>query len=138
MENTILNVSLKEYKKAIDDLRSSLLGLDEDSEEYKKTVKEITEMQAKLDKVMQDTSKQVLAQEGSYNRLTQEMSRLKKIWKETSSFRSSEYFRTAAGVRRMISRSGQAENMIPPKCSFTAVNSAKSDTQGFSARNMSS
>lgn len=84
MENTILNVSLKEYKKAIDDLRASLLGLDEDSEEYKKTVKEIADMQAKLDKVMKDTSKQVLAQEGSYNRLTQEMSRLKKIWKETA------------------------------------------------------
>jgi hypothetical protein len=84
MENTILNVSLKEYKKAIDDLRASLLGLDEDSEEYKKTVKEIADMQTKLDKVMKDTSKQVLAQEGSYNRLTQEMSRLKKIWKETA------------------------------------------------------
>ena len=60
------------------------------------------------------------------------------MWKDTSSFSSSEYFLTASGVRRMISGSGQEENMVLPKCSFTAVNRAKSKTHGCSARNTSS
>ena len=32
-------------------------------------------------------------------------------------------------LERMISRSGQEENMVPPKCSLTAVKRAKSSTQ---------
>lgn len=83
-ENTVLTVSLKDYKKAIDDLRASLLNLDKDSEEYKKTTAEILKMQTKLDQIMSDTAKQVKAESGSYKALNNELNALKKAWKETS------------------------------------------------------
>ena len=35
-ETSVLSISLKEYKKSIEDLRSSLLGLENGSEEYNK------------------------------------------------------------------------------------------------------
>lgn len=81
MEEPILKVSLKEYKKSIDDLRASLLNLDSASEEYKSTAEEIRDKQNKLNKVMSVGKKDVDAVAGSYNALSQEMSRLKKEWK---------------------------------------------------------
>lgn len=76
--------SLKEYKKHIDDLRGSLLQLDESSEEYAKVVKEIEREQSKLNEVMQVGKKNTDAAEGSYNHLTKTMAELKKQWKATT------------------------------------------------------
>lgn len=51
-EQNVLNISLKEYKKSIDDLRASLLNLEKGSEEYNATVEEIADRQNKLNEVM--------------------------------------------------------------------------------------
>lgn len=75
--------SLKDYKKHIDDLRGSLLQLDETSEEYKKISQEIKNEQDKLNEVMKAGKYDVDQAEGSYNQLTKTMSELKKEWKAT-------------------------------------------------------
>lgn len=81
MEEPILKVSLKDYKKSIDDLRASLLGLEATSEEYKATAEEIREKQAKLNEVMKVGKNDVDAAANSYNALQQQMTALKKEWK---------------------------------------------------------
>lgn len=75
--------SLKDYKKHIDDLRGSLLQLDETSEEYKTVSQEIKKEQDKLNEVMKAGKYDVDQAEGSYNQLTKTMSELKKEWKAT-------------------------------------------------------
>lgn len=75
--------SLKDYKKHIDDLRGSLLQLDETSDEYKKISQEIKNEQDKLNEVMKAGKYDVDQAEGSYNQLTKTMSELKKEWKAT-------------------------------------------------------
>lgn len=75
--------SLKDYKKHIDELRGSLLQLDETSEEYKNISEEIFNEQQKLNEVMKVGKTQVDAEAGSYNALTKEMADLKKQWKAT-------------------------------------------------------
>lgn len=82
-QETILSLSLKEYKSEIDALRASLLGLAKDSEEYKQTASECRDMQEKLNQVLLDTKKDTAAVEGSYNALTQELAQLRKEWKST-------------------------------------------------------
>lgn len=83
-EEAILTVSLKEYKKQIDDLRASLLALEEGTEEYEQTVQEVKDRQDKLNQVMSIGKKNADALEGSYNYLVNEMARLKKEWRETA------------------------------------------------------
>jgi hypothetical protein len=80
----VLKVSLKDYKKQIDDLKASLLQLDASSEEYAKTTAQIKEMQDKLNSVMGLGKKDSDALAGSYNALVQEMAALKKEWKSTN------------------------------------------------------
>lgn len=80
-EEAILQVSLRDYKKSIDDLRASLLSLEEGSEEYAATAEEIRQRQDKLNEVMSVGKKEVDGVAGSYNALSQEMSKLKKEWK---------------------------------------------------------
>ena len=80
-QETILKVSLKDYKKGIDDLRASLLGLDKDSEEYGKIVQEIAERQDNLNDAMNAGKQAANAVDGSYNALVQTLSNLKKEWK---------------------------------------------------------
>lgn len=80
-DEAILTVSLKDYKKQIDDLRASLLSLDNTSKEYQATAEEIKTRQAKLNEVMGIGKQSVDAVAGSYNALSQEMARLKKEWK---------------------------------------------------------
>ena len=75
--------SLKDYKKHIDDLRSSLLQLDETSEEYKTISQEIKNEQDKLNEVMKAGKYDVDQAEESYNQLAKTMSDLKKEWKAT-------------------------------------------------------
>lgn len=76
--------SLKEYKKHIDELRGSLLQLDETSEEYQKIAQEVANEQNKLNEVMKVGKTNTDAAEGSYNKLAQTMSELKKQWKATA------------------------------------------------------
>lgn len=78
------STSLREYKRHIDDLRGSLLQLDETSEEYDKIAKEIKTEQDKLNEVMKVGKQTTDAAEGSYNQLSQTMSELKKQWKATA------------------------------------------------------
>lgn len=80
-QETILKVSLKDYKKGIDDLRAALLGLDKDSEEYAKIAEQIADRQQKLNDVMNAGKETVNAVDGSYNALSQTLSQLKKEWK---------------------------------------------------------
>lgn len=83
-EQAILTVSLKEYKAAIDELRASLLSLEETDEQYVKTAEDIARRQAKLNQVMSIGKKNADALDGSYNALVREMGELKKRWKETA------------------------------------------------------
>lgn len=76
--------TLKEYKNHIDELRGSLLQLDESSEEYKEIAKEIKVEQDKLNEVMKAGKYDVDAAEGSYNQLAKTMAELKKQWKATA------------------------------------------------------
>lgn len=76
--------SLKEYKKHIDELRGSLLQLDESSEEYAKIAQEIKNEQDKLNEVMKVGKKNTDAADGSYDKLVQTMAELKKQWKATA------------------------------------------------------
>ena len=76
--------SLRDYKKHIDDLKGSLLQLDSASEEYEKISKEIKAEQDKLNEVMKVGKTTTDAAEGSYNKLSQTMSELKKQWKATA------------------------------------------------------
>lgn len=80
----ILTVSLKDYKKAIEDLRASLLILDKDSQEYKDTVAEITKMQTNLDDALKAGKKNTDALSGSYQDIANTMSKLKAEWKATN------------------------------------------------------
>ena len=83
-QTEVLKVSLKDYKKQIDDLKASLLSLDATSEEYAKTTAQIKEMQDKLNSVLGIGKKDTEALAGSYNALVQEMAELKKEWKSTN------------------------------------------------------
>lgn len=76
--------TLKDYKKHIDELRGSLLQLDETSEDYAKIAQEITDEQNKLNEVMKVGKGNTDAAEGSYNQLAQTMAELKKQWKATA------------------------------------------------------
>lgn len=76
--------SLGEAKKYIDKLKASLIDMDEESEVYVDTVKEIETVQNKLNTAMKASSSTLSAAEGSYNALSKQMSELKKAWKETS------------------------------------------------------
>lgn len=76
--------SLGDAKKYIDSLKASLIDLDEDSEEYAKTVQQIDVVQEKLNRAMKATGTTVKNAEGSYNALSRQMSELKKAFKETA------------------------------------------------------
>lgn len=80
----VLKLSLKDIKAELDAMRASLVGLDKDSEEYKKGVEDIVKAQSNLDQVLRDTRGQVNGLEGSYNALQQEMTALRKEWKATN------------------------------------------------------
>lgn len=79
MAENILQVSLKDYKKSIDELRGSLLGLDEASNEYKTTVDEIREREEKLHAAMTVGKKSM---EGSANSLNAMKTHLKELRRE--------------------------------------------------------
>ncbi len=76
--------SVKELKQQISDLRDKLVQLESGSEEYKSTVDELIDKQIKLKEVMNAGKNETQAAEGSYNALSQRMSALKQVWKETT------------------------------------------------------
>ena len=76
--------SLKDYKKHIDKLTASLVDLEEGSEKYNDTVRQVQAAQNKLNQIVSDAKTSSKAAEGSYNALQQQMNALKKQWKETS------------------------------------------------------
>lgn len=84
MAENILSISLKDYKKQIEELKGSLLNLQHGSEAYNKVLNEVQSRQDKLNQVMSDTKSKGAAAEGSYRALSEEMSNLKKAWKETA------------------------------------------------------
>lgn len=76
--------SVKDLKQEISDLRDKLVTLEKGSEEYNATVKELIDDQVKLKEVMNAGKNEIQAAEGSYNALSQRMSALKQVWKETT------------------------------------------------------
>lgn len=84
MNQTVLTVSLKEYKTQLDNLRASLATLDKTSQQYKKTCDEIRDKQERLDEAMAVGRKNNEALEGSYNAIAAEMAKLRKEWKATN------------------------------------------------------
>lgn len=76
-ETAILSVSLKDYKKSIDDLKGSLLGLEKTSDEYKKVAEEIRGRQQKLNEVMSVGKKEVDSTANSMNGLKAHLRELK-------------------------------------------------------------
>ena len=76
--------SVKDLKQEISDLRDKLVTLEKGSDEYNATVKELIDDQVKLKEVMNAGKNEIQAAEGSYNALSQRMSALKQVWKETT------------------------------------------------------
>lgn len=98
--------SLGDAKKYIDRLKASLIDLDEDSEEYAKTVQQIDVVQEKLNKAMKATGTTAKNAEGSYNALSRQMSELKKAFKETNDEAERE-----ALAKQIVKINGQLKNM---------------------------
>jgi len=76
--------TVKELKQEISDLRDRLVTLDKGTDEYRDTVKQLIDDQVKLKEVMNAGKNETQAAEGSYNALSQRMSALKQVWKETT------------------------------------------------------
>ena len=76
--------SVKDLKQHISDLRDQLVTLEKGSDEYKATTQELIDAQVKLKEVMNAGKNEIQAAEGSYNALSQRMSALKQVWKETT------------------------------------------------------
>ena len=83
-EQNILNITLKDYRKQINDLRSELLNLDKTSVEYARIADDIRQKQSKLNEVMSVGKGNADALDGSYNALTHQMAELRKQWKATN------------------------------------------------------
>lgn len=77
-------VSLKEYKKHIEELKGSLLALEKDSEEYKQIASEIKKEQDKLNEVMKVGNNATDVAKDSYYALNQELVETRKAWKQLS------------------------------------------------------
>lgn len=80
----ILRVSFKDYKKAINELKDELLGLEKGTEQYEQTLQQVRKYQSALNQVNQDTKKNIDALDGSYDALVRDMAALKKEWRATN------------------------------------------------------
>lgn len=76
--------SIRDFKKHIDDLRGSLLGLNEESEEYKTIAEQIATDQAKLNEVMKVGKGNTDSAAGSYNELNNQLKALRQQYKALS------------------------------------------------------
>lgn len=76
--------TVKGLKQEISDLKDALLNTEKGSEEYRKTLDLLIEDQKKLTEVMNAGKNEIEAAEGSYNALQNEMTALKKVWREVT------------------------------------------------------
>lgn len=74
--------TVKDLKNEIQGLRDKLLNVKEGTEDYNSVLGQLIEDEKKLTSVMQAGKKEVHAAAGSYNALQQEMTSLKRVWKE--------------------------------------------------------
>lgn len=77
--------TVRGLKEEINGLRDALLNVDKNSEEYSKIVEELVKDQKELTDVMRAGKDEVEAAAGSYNALQNEMTALRKVWKEVTS-----------------------------------------------------
>ena len=75
--------NVKDYKQHIEDLKGTLLGLEKGTDEYNNVAQELRDSQQKLNEVMDVAKGKGDAVEGSYDNLSQTMSKLKKEFKAT-------------------------------------------------------
>lgn len=76
--------TVKGLKEEINLLRDALLNVEKGSDDYKKVLERLIDDQKRLTEVMSAGKKEITAAAGSYNALSQEMSALKKVWKEVT------------------------------------------------------
>ena len=76
--------SVRDFKKHIEDLRGALLGLNEESEEYKTISEQIATDQAKLNEVMSVGKNNTDSAAGSYNELNNQLKALRQQYKALS------------------------------------------------------
>lgn len=76
--------TVKSLKEEIKNLRDMLLNVEKGSEDYNKVLNQLIADEKELTSVMQVGKKEVNAAAGSYNALSQEMSALKRVWKEVT------------------------------------------------------
>lgn len=79
-----MTVSLRDFKKGIQDLKEELAHLTKGSEEYNRVAKEIRDAQGQLKSQMEGTKDVYAGMEGSYNALVRQMAELKKEWRATN------------------------------------------------------
>lgn len=75
--------NIKQYKAHIEELKGALLVLEKGTDKYNETAKELRDSQQKLNEVMDIAKGRGDAVEGSYDYLSQTMSKLKREWKAT-------------------------------------------------------
>lgn len=76
--------SVRDFKKHIEDLRGALLGLNEESDEYKQIAEQIATDQAKLNEVMSVGKTNTDAAAGSYVELNNQLKSLRQQYKALS------------------------------------------------------
>lgn len=76
--------TVKGLKQEINDLRDALLNVEKGSDKYNQVVDKLIENEKELTTVMRAGKNEVHAAQGSYNALQNEMSALRKVWKETT------------------------------------------------------
>lgn len=93
MEETIKKVleiqvsgdtTVKALKEEINLLRDALLNTEKGSEDYDKTLNRLIDDQKRLTEVMNAGKNEVKAAAGSYNALQQEMTALRRVWREVT------------------------------------------------------
>lgn len=76
--------SVRDFKRHIEDLRGALLGLNEESEEYKTIAEQIATDQAKLNEVMKVGKGNTDSAAGSYNELNNQLKALRQQYRALS------------------------------------------------------
>ena len=76
--------TVRGLKDEINSLRDALLNTEKGTEEYKQVLEQLIADQQKLAEVMNAGKSQVSAATGSYNALVNQMTALKKVWRETT------------------------------------------------------
>lgn len=76
--------NVRDFKKHIEDLRGALLGLNEESDEYKAIAEQITTDQAKLNEVLSVGKKNTDSAAGSYNELNNQLKALRNQYRALS------------------------------------------------------